>query len=386
MSLLVPLIDWRLRSYLPDDHPDKPLELGQEETPEEFVQKLVEIFREICRVLHPTGTCWVNLGDSYNSSSKRTKQSGNVGRRYGEDNDNHLPLLGDLQSGNLIGVPWRFAFAMQADGWILRQEIIWSKAGAMPESVTNRCTKSHEHIFLFAKKSKYYFDHVAIMERSKSNWNWERSAGNNKKVELKKNGFITGGIGTKHDPNDQNKSFCRDVWHMSHEGGLKEAHFAPFPKKLALRCILAGSSQKGICKACGSPWKRILEKTRTPTRPGRESKIKEILKNRKIGQLDPRFQRSGTSTKTTLGSVIGNRDLERHVSTTKTIGWEPTCKCNASDPVPAIICDPFSGSATAGIVAITRGRRFIGIDLSEEYIEMGHRRLKKAELARGFGF
>ena len=143
---------WGLRDYGVDG------QIGQEDTPEIFVQVMVEIFREVRRVLKKDGTCWVNLGDSYAS-----------GGRKSYDHDAKLPARknqtrpgSDLKPKDLVGIPWMVAFALRADGWFLRQDIIWSKPNPMPESVTDRCTKSHEYIFLLSKSASYYYDHAAI--------------------------------------------------------------------------------------------------------------------------------------------------------------------------------------------------------------------------------
>lgn len=142
----------------------------------------------------------------------------------------------------------------------------------------------------------------------------------------------------------------------------KGSHFAVFPPNLVLPCILAGTSQKGVCPACGAPWKRKLEKERKATRPGTDTKT--------AGQT---------------AAVMGNSDPSRHVTSTKTIGWEPSCQCDAGPPIPATVLDPFAGSCTTGMVAIRRGRRFIGIELNPKYAKLGIKRLRAGEHSKGFG-
>ena len=140
-------------------------QIGLEQTPEEFVDKLVEVFREVKRVLKDDGTLWVNIGDSYAGSGKGP--AGNLTKSHDQQNmeHKHSKIVPDgLKPKDLIGVPWRLAFALQADGWYLRQDIIWSKPNPMPESVKDRCTKSHEYIFLFSKSPKYYYDSEAVKE------------------------------------------------------------------------------------------------------------------------------------------------------------------------------------------------------------------------------
>jgi len=194
----------------------KDLQIGAEKTPEEFVETMVKIFRQIKRILKDTGTVWLNLGDTYigggrGDGGKSKTQTGNKGSLI----FNRSTVKG-LPAKNLVGIPWRVALALQADGWILRQEIIWNKPACMPESVTDRCTKSHEHIFLLTKKPHYYFDHKIIRE-------------------LIQNPEIDG---EKY----RNK---RTVWSVSITN-YKGAHFATFPPKLITPCILAGCPKGGV--------------------------------------------------------------------------------------------------------------------------------------------
>ena len=189
-------------------------QIGLEETPEEYIDKLVSLFREIRRCLRDEGTCWVNLGDSYSGNCSRASK-GRAG--MGAEREGVFTKGGGLPPKNLIGIPWRFAFAMQADGWILRQDIIWHKPNPMPESVTDRCTKAHEYIFLFSKQEKYYFDAQSIQEESVAG--------------LKDVVYTT-----------RNK---RDVWSVCVKP-IKEAHSATYPPELITPCILAGCPEQGI--------------------------------------------------------------------------------------------------------------------------------------------
>jgi DNA modification methylase len=144
-------------------------QIGLEDTPDAFVTRLVEVFREVKRVLRDDGTLWLNLGDSYAGSGRGP--AGNLGKKHNERHleGKHSCLIPDgLKPKDLIGIPWRVAFALQADGWYLRQDIIWHKPNPMPESVRDRCTKAHEYIFLMSKSPKYYYDHEAIKEEAKT--------------------------------------------------------------------------------------------------------------------------------------------------------------------------------------------------------------------------
>jgi len=195
---------WGLRDYGEDN------QLGQEETPEKFVENLVNVFREVRRVLRDDGTVWLNLGDSYCGTGHKgdTKDmfiSGGKARN-GQSFALNNKVEG-LKSKDLIGIPWRVAFALQADGWYLRQDIIWHKPNPMPESVKDRCTKAHEYIFLLSKSSKYYYDSEAI----------------------------------KYGPENSNK---RSVWTVTTKP-YQEAHFATYPPELIKPCILAGCPEGG---------------------------------------------------------------------------------------------------------------------------------------------
>ena len=223
---------WGLRDYGIAD------QLGLEETPEAYVDNMVKLFREVWRVLKKDGTLWLNLGDSYNNKIK------------------------GLKPKDLVGIPWRVAFALQADGWYLRSDIIWAKPNPMPESVTDRPTKSHEHIFLMSKSKQYYYDAEAIKEES--TWFEERPSGmerNGLQYKDKIRGKYSdnkdyGGGGTSFRGHSGNmkadgtlisgeKRNKRDVWTVNTHA-YKDAHFATFPPKLIEPCILAGAAKKSI--------------------------------------------------------------------------------------------------------------------------------------------
>jgi DNA modification methylase len=223
---------WGLRDYGVEG------QLGLESTPEKYVENLVEVFREVKRVLRDDGTLWLNLGDTYAANrgyqvpdGKWTDVGNSMGMRASD--------MG-LKVKDLIGIPWRVAFALQADGWYLRQDIIWHKPNPMPESVKDRCTKSHEYIFLLSKSAKYYYDADAIKEPCVEG----SPAGN--KAALNK-----GRIGREGWSFDSNKSKPvdgrnkRSVWTVTTKP-FKGAHFATFPPDLIEPCILAGCPKGGI--------------------------------------------------------------------------------------------------------------------------------------------
>lgn len=211
-------------------------QIGLEDTPEQFVANMVEVFREVWRVMRDDGTLWLNLGDSYASNNSRASNNGRAG--YGNSREGIFQRLGEgLKTKDLVGIPWRVAFALQADGWYLRQDIIWHKPNPMPESVTDRCTKSHEYIFLFSKSRQYYFDNEAIKEPATTENGRARQFGANKQEGTMRNdeGRIF------NDNGFRNK---RDVWTISVKP-FKGAHFATFPPQLIEPCILAGCPPDG---------------------------------------------------------------------------------------------------------------------------------------------
>lgn len=227
---------WGLRDYGEGE------QLGMEDTPEEFVNNLVQVFREVKRVLRDDGTVWLNLGDSYSSGGRTTttNQSLRGDKDYGVTRPK--PSKG-IKPKDLIGIPWRVAFALQQDGWYLRQDIIWHKPNPMPESVKDRCTKAHEYIFLLSKSPKYYFDNEAIKEDSKYYGKDKRSDKGNIRYEGKR---------TSNKDSKAQQSFVtinpkknkRSVWTVTTKP-FKGAHFATFPMDLIEPCVLSGCPENG---------------------------------------------------------------------------------------------------------------------------------------------
>jgi len=290
-------------------------QIGLESTPEEYVENIVNVFREVKRILRDDGTAWVNMGDSYAGSGgaggdysggglkdgqPKLKSGFDVSKskwgvsRFGGGN---VPTSGSLKPKDLIGIPWRVAFALQADGWWLRSDIIWSKPNPMPESVTDRPTKAHEYIFLLSKSAQYYYDAEAIKEPGKhgdtggnSSWRGERSIPKEMRQKGAHGSFHREGRAqdveyTLSHSHERNK---RSVWIVATRP-FPEAHFATFPPKLVEPCILAG------CHSGGT------------------------------------------------------------------------------------VLDPFSGAGTTGVVCVKHGRNYIGIELNPEYVEMSQKRLDDAQ-------
>lgn len=357
-------------------------QIGHEETPDAYVAKLVEVFREVRRVLRDDGTLWLNLGDSYSAG-------GNGGGNKNDTNKGSLTVgpkkTVGFQPKQLLGIPWRVAFALQDDGWILRQDIIWHKPNPMPESVRDRCTKSHEYIFLFAKSQRYFFDQEAIKVPIKDTsaarliQDVENQKGSDR-VPGKTNGRMKAvrfggnklcpdtrlqsgkewkpsmaGGGTSYAKghsgyfDKEGNPLCgvmankKSVWTVTTKP-YKGAHFAVFPKDLIEPCILAGTSEFGVCSKCLSQRVRETSRSSAPTRPGTNS------------------------TK--------SRDPERHVATVVTTDSTASCGCNAAT-IPAVVLDPFAGSGTVAEVAKDHGRHSIMIELNPEYRPLIEQRLAK---------
>jgi DNA modification methylase len=221
-------------------------QIGLEETPEAFIQKMVEVFSEVKRVLRDDGTLWLNLGDSYAGSGKGRNADGSH-QEGGKQGTNKGTVLGslvktyaqDCKPKDLIGIPWMVDFALRADGWYLRQDIIWHKPNPMPESVQDRCTKAHEYIFLLSKSSKYYYDIESIKEPVKQDWG-TRNRSNGK--------YHNEGSGLQpHSGLEKSYEFAnkRSVWSVNTRS-YKGAHFATYPPELIRPCILAGCPKGGV--------------------------------------------------------------------------------------------------------------------------------------------
>ena len=267
-------------------------QIGLESTPDSFVASLVDVFAEVHRVLKSDGTLWLNLGDSYNgAASNRTGQNDYKDGRTNRDKRFSTGGIEGLKSKDLIGIPWRVAFALQQYGWYLRQDIIWHKPNPMPESVTDRCTKAHEYIFLLSKSERYFYDYEAIKESAKSKSEGIRFGGNKYGDNDDPKYATRSGNVSKEYPMANKRS----VWTVCTKP-YKGAHFAVYPTELIRPCILAGS------------------------RPG------------------------------------------------------------------DTVLDPFNGSGTTGFVSMEERRKYIGIDINDEYLAIAEARIKSAQVQEQMDF
>lgn len=238
-------------------------QIGLEETPDAYVAKVVEVFREVRRVLRDDGTCWLNLGDSYAGSSNTggTKSIQGTAKRIGAMNRHNRKPTDGLKPKDLIGIPWMVAFALRADGWYLRQDIIWHKPNPMPESVTDRCTKAHEYIFLLTKSERYWYDANAIkdsgkdpgddLRRQMASKQEHKSSPDEKRNGIRPRPFGKAGgnrnsdEGRVYEGNADGMANKRSVWSVTTKP-FSEAHFATFPEDLIVPCILAGCPEGGL--------------------------------------------------------------------------------------------------------------------------------------------
>ena len=320
-----------------------------------YVCHMRRIFAESWRVLRDDGTLWANIGDTFAGGNRGVMADGTqVGGVTQESNAGSLRGLGKsgtpgaLKRKDLAGIPWRTALALQADGWYLRIDNVWWKDNPMPESVTDRPTKAHEYVFLLGKSPHYFCDMLAIAEPSvHPNDNRKaRAKTTHKRMPTEMVAGIRPGSATYPTRNR------RSVWRIA-VGGYSGNHYATFPPDLPELCIKAGTSERGCCPKCAAPWKRIVQRTSMQVQPG-PSRVARSQN----GQL--RTQVNGTMTEPPLA---------------ETVGWQPSCQCNAGSPIPCTVLDPFGGAGTTGLVADRLGRDAILIELNEEYATEARRRI-----------
>lgn len=399
-------------------------QLGLERTLGEHLSVMVEVFREVRRVLKPTGTCWINYGDCYATapngrSAADTKAAGNDDRTFRDkpfstvgaiydperengfrvgksgnkgstaaDNRGRVVAGGFLKPKDLCMVPNRLAIALQDDGWWIRSEIIWHKPNPMPESTRDRPTSSHEKIWLLTKRERYFYDADAIAEpvtqstvERVSQPTWDQQAGSTRqpgktngamKAVVKRSGNKARKYGDDADrpgshlgrsiPWEGSTRNSRNVWTMG-TAAFSDAHFATFPPELAERCIKAGSSEAGCCTKCGLPWVRLVERT-------------DVLDATAKGS---RFDNGKTASRTG-GDRTQRGERYRKVAT----GWQPSCSCDA-DVQPARVLDIFGGAGTTGLVAASLGRTAMLIELNPEYCRLARARIEAAFMGKEEG-
>lgn len=347
-------------------------QIGLEATVDEYVQKLVDVFREVRRILREDGTCWINLGDSYATGGRGG--GGAYMNERGEKAWGHRAGLNGWRSApeglkhkDIIGLPWRVAFALQSDGWRLRGDHVWWKTNAHPESVQDRPTRAHEFVFLLTKSAHYFYDSEAVREPVTGNAH-ARGSGVNPKAAKNATG------------SKQNSSFAaavkdlvtsrnlRSVWAVptqpfaAERFGLDDVdHYAVMPEEIARRCILAGTSERGACPRCGAQWQRIVE---VLGETARERMYRDGLSRPPVM---PGASAQGLHFKGHHGGFTRDR---------RTLCWEPRCDCEQAEPIPATVFDPFGGAATTALVALKNGRSAILTELNPAYVRLAEARIE----------
>jgi len=333
-------------------------QIGLESSVAEYLQTMVQVFREVRRVLRDDGTVWCNMGDSYSQSQMGRNRNGcgNIPAPCREFVADPGRGFCGIAPKNLLGIPWRLAFALQDDGWILRSDIIWSKPNPMPESVTDRPTKSHEYVFLLAKRERYFYDAEAVREKAeygyrcttggKTSEKWGRQQVASPVDSRNPSAVTTYGS----DPSAGRN--LRSVWTITPRA-FTGAHFATFPSELVERCVKAGTSERGQCPKCGKAWERQLERTFVGS-----------YHDHKLDGIAYGLRQNGKGPATKYERP---RDL----------GWRPGCTCPPHEPVPQVVFDPFGGAGTVPLVASNLGRRGVMTELNPAYIALARRRISR---------
>lgn len=317
-------------------------QLGLEKTPEEFIARMVEVFREVRRTLADDGTCWVNIGDSYANDGKWGGSSGgkHVSALHGDSGIGRRRRETGLKPKDLVGIPWMLAFALRSDGWYLRQEIIWAKPNPMPESVTDRCTKAHESLFLLTKSARHHFDMKAIAEPVAESSIVRLETGEPPRF----GGSKYGDLQTEETRTKSGKAWKGpDGWDTTKgEGGHGSIHKHGRGGKNAFRG--QGSNRDG--------------ENGPANRDGRDM--------RGVGAGLTRNKRS-------VWTIATEPFKEAHFATYPTKLVEPCIRAGCKPG--GLVLDPFTGSGTTGLVALREGRSFVGIELNPDYAEMARRRI-----------
>ena len=309
---------WGLRDYQVEG------QLGLEKTPEIYVAKMVEVFREVRRVLKPTGTLWLNLGDSYAGNCSRASNNGRAG--FGNKREGVFSKAMNLGSKQLVGIPWRVAFALQADGWYLRSDIIWHKPNPMPESVKDRPTKSHEYVFLMSKNAKYYYDYEAIMEEA------------------------TGYDGRKDTMMKGSNKFRNSERYLNHQSYNNSNH----------QTFHSQGHERWR-------YKNLQDDGQQPN-------------SMHLKRLEGEEYLSPIRNKRSVWTIPTQPYKEAHFATFPEKLIEPMIK--AGCPKDGLILDPFMGAGTVGVVAKKLNRNYIGIELNPEYIEIANKRIANTHVNR----
>ena len=353
---------------------------GLEPQPELYIAHTIEILREVRRVLRKDGVVFWNIGDSYyggGTAGSAKGFNGKQGTNRGSLNMIGKPLMNSdiLKPKDLCLIPFRVAIAAQEQGWWVRSVIIWNKPNPMPSSVTDRPSTSHEYILMLTKSARYYWDAEAVREPIA--YPDRAFSINHLDIRKDKDNQDSYSIGSQAqdayysklrdklnagEPTGRN---LRSVWTFPTQG-YPEAHFATYPEKLVEICVKAATPEVGCCSKCGKPWVRMVEKQTT-------TEMRKQYGGDNSGGGSPERLEHGQV------SIHGNAPTHDLNGKTKTLGWQPQCKCNA-DKIPSIVLDPFCGSGTSLKVAAGLNRRAIGYELSQTYCDLAVERNRQEVL------
>jgi DNA modification methylase len=370
-------------------------EIGSESTPQQYVSHLVSICNELRRVLRTDGTFWLNIGDSHAGSgcgpSGKNAAVKNQVERQGY-NGKQEPIPAGFKRTDIFGIPFRLGIALQESGWYWKDCIPWVKHNGMPGSYKSRPVSNLEWILILTKSPAPYYDYVAVMQASSESYRkdkrpkailrqrvnpdtkYDRDEIQFKKQDNTGNSTYTGFNARYAENGGGDKRLLRssDFFFQSFQGlwldenneplaliantvGYAGHHFASFPVKLPEMCILASTSEKGVCEVCGAPWKRIVEKK---------------------SLICPTIGNDTQKQKVEPGNAQGLERTGGHVAChVGIIDWKPTCTCNAPI-IPALVLDPFSGSSATGVACKWHNRNYIGIELNPEYCKLAEQRIK----------
>lgn len=418
---------WGLRRYLPDGHADRALEIGSEPTPEAYVQTLVDVFREVWRVLRPDGVVWLNLGDAYHNL--RTHAGGRVptntfhvgGSRDGTEDfarARRSTKIDGIKDGDLIGLPWMVAFALRADGWWLRQDNIWSKANPMPESVRNRTTRAHEYIFQLAKSGAPLFwthrdgrpgsrelptpdyrwqdrdNGDAETSVEPSDWQAEQSAVDPKKKRWRRVNLWEGhnyfydatAIEEEGEIAAGTRGAKGSVERAKHANG-RPPEYKVYTGRRNKRSVWQIATQAfpeahfatypaelaETCVKAGTSERGCCCVCGAPWVRNVERQLIAGPAACRAGVIDGRDAAADSNDQGSNRQKDGHRPGMQRADVT--LGWFPTCSCDSGDPVQCVVLDPFAGAGTTCLVADRLGRDAIGIELNRDYAEMAERRI-----------
>lgn len=403
---------WKLRDYGVEG------QIGLEDSPAEWVSRMVEVFGECRRVLAPHGTCWINIGDKYMSDGGSGHQgNGNSCRAHRRHTQRNLatapPAAFGLKSKDLCLMPARLAIALQDAGWYVRQRCIWLKPSPMPESTKDRPTTDYEEVLMLTKSEEYYFDSFAVMQATTGGAH-SRGSG-----RTPRSGRIGAGIrdeqreavgsrnlravwripsqpyadekclacGAYYDAREKRQLARTENWKLICACGRSDAwlaHFATFPSALPELCIRASTSERGNCAWCGVPIERIVERPRVgdwSPHPELKHKPGAVSRNLFKTTLADKQRVIGVSTRAARAAK-GDHGNPFHAP--KHLGWRECCPAAHGETRPAVVLDPFGGAMTTAIAAERLGRGAIMIELNAEYAAMGAERLRRNRLASSF--